>query len=192
MSPRHRRYHCRERYPQFEQSSEPLHWRTLPLPIPAGSQTTCLPFENGRSYGDACLNKGGLLLDARGLDRFMAFDPVKGVLRCESGVLSGEILDLIVPQGWFLPVVPGTWLVTMGGAIANDIHGKNHHSAGAFGCHVRSLELLRSDNRRFLCPPPRHTAVIKQKDIAYLPWFWSPVMRVIRGLPETIFKRLRL
>jgi FAD/FMN-containing dehydrogenase len=134
-----------------------LHWRTLPLPIPAGSQTTYLPFGNGRSYGDVCLNKGGLLLDARGLDRFIAFDPIKGILRCESGVLLGEILDLIVPRGWFPPVVPGTRFVTIGGAIANDIHGKNHHSAGTFGCHVRSLELLRSDGQRLLCSPSENS-----------------------------------
>ena len=62
-----------------------------------------------------------------------------------------EILDLIVPYGWFLPVVPGTKFVTVGGAIANDIHGKNHHRAASFGCHVRSFELLRSDGQRLLC-----------------------------------------
>ena len=114
---------------------------------------TYLPFGNGRSYGDSCLNEGGLLLDARGLDRFIGFDPDNGILSCESGVLLDEILSLIVPQGWFLPVVPGTKFVTVGGAIANDIHGKNHHSAGTFGCHVRCLELLRSDGQRLLCSP---------------------------------------
>ncbi len=94
-----------------------------------------------------------MLLDARGLDRFIAFDSDNGILRCESGVLLGEMLALTVPRGWFPPVVPGTRFVTLGGAIANDIHGKNHHTAGTFGCHVRCLELLRSDGRRLRCSP---------------------------------------
>lgn len=147
----HPRYHSWGRYPQFDQSAVRLRWRSLPLPIPPDAQTSCLPFGKGRSYGDSCLNAGGLLLDTRGLDRFIAFDPLAGILRCESGVLLSEVLALAVPRGWFLPVVPGTKFVTIGGAIANDIHGKNHHSAGAFGCHVRCLELLRSDGRRLLC-----------------------------------------
>lgn len=115
-----------------------------------------LPYGNGRSYGDACLNDGGLLLATRGLDRFIAFDPASGVLRCEAGVLLSEILALTVPQGWFLPVTPGTRFVTVGGAIANDVHGKNHHRAGTFGCHLRSLELLRSDGSRRTCTPERN------------------------------------
>ncbi|HEU0277360.1 MAG TPA: FAD-binding protein, partial [Rhodanobacteraceae bacterium] len=93
-----------------------------------------LPRGNGRSYGDVCLNDGGTLLDTRGLDRFIAFDPATGVLACEAGVLLGTILELCVPQGWFLPAVPGTRFVTVGGAIANDVHGKNHHAVGSFGC----------------------------------------------------------
>jgi len=68
-------------------------------------------------------------------------------------VLLADILALIVPQGWFLPVTPGTQLVTLGGAIANDVHGKNHHVAGSFGCHVRAFELLRSDGGRRFCSP---------------------------------------
>jgi FAD/FMN-containing dehydrogenase len=149
----HPRYHSWGRYPQFEQSAVRLRWRSLPLPIPADAQMSYLPFGNGRSYGDSCLNAGGVLLDARGLDRIIAFDPLGGTLRCESGVLLAEILALTVPRGWFPPVVPGTKFVTVGGAIANDVHGKNHHSAGTFGCHVRCLELLRSDGRRLLCSP---------------------------------------
>lgn len=153
----HPRYHSWGRFPQFDQSAVRLRWRSLPLPIGAEAQETYLPFGNGRSYGDSCLNEGGLLLDARGLDRFMAFDHRAGILRCESGALLAEILALIVPRGWFLPVVPGTKFVTVGGAIANDVHGKNHHSAGTFGCHVRRLELLRSDGRRLVCSPSENT-----------------------------------
>jgi FAD/FMN-containing dehydrogenase len=92
-----------------------------------------------------------LLLDMRGLDRLISFDVEHGVIRCEAGVMLGDILDLTVPAGWFLPVSPGTKFVTVGGAIANDVHGKNHHCAGSFGCHVRQLELLRSDGSRRRC-----------------------------------------
>ncbi len=112
-----------------------------------------LPHGNGRSYGDSCLDPGGTLLHARGLDRFIAFDPATGILRCEAGVTLAEIIELVLPLGWFLPVTPGTRYVTVGGAIANDVHGKNHHRVGTFGHHVRSLELLRSDgSRRNLVP----------------------------------------
>jgi FAD/FMN-containing dehydrogenase len=149
----HPRYHSWGRYPRFDQSAVRLRWRSQPLPIPAAAPDTCLPFGNGRSYGDSCLNEGGCLLDARGLDRFIDFDPQQGILRCESGILLSEILSFSTPRGWFLPVVPGTKFVTLGGAIANDIHGKNHHSAGTFGCHVRCFELLRSDGRRLRCSP---------------------------------------
>lgn len=116
-----------------------------------GGKAPLLVFGNGRSYGDVCLNEGGTLLVARGLGRFISFDRRTGVLRCEAGILLKEILDLVVPQGWFLPVTPGTRFVTVGGAIANDVHGKNHHHAGNFGHHVESFELLRSDGQRMVC-----------------------------------------
>ncbi len=106
----------------------------------------------GRSYGDSCLNEGGALLDATGLDRFMGLDDA-GVIRCEAGVMLGEILQVVVPRGWFLPVVPGTKWVTVGGAVANDIHGKNHHRAGSFGAHVTRFELYRSSGERLVCSP---------------------------------------
>jgi FAD/FMN-containing dehydrogenase len=110
-----------------------------------------LAYGNGRSYGDVCLNDGGILVQARGLDRYLDFDADTGVLRCEAGVLLAEILALVVPRGWFPAVTPGTRFVTVGGAIANDVHGKNHHVAGSFGHHLRAFELLRSDGSRMRC-----------------------------------------
>lgn len=127
-----------------------LRWRDEALPADAGP---LLPYGNGRSYGDSCLNPDGSVIDARGLDRFIVFDRRRGVLRCEGGVLLSEILRIVVPHGWFLPVTPGTQFITLGGAIANDVHGKNHHHAGSFGHHVRCFELLRSDGTRLLCSP---------------------------------------
>jgi FAD/FMN-containing dehydrogenase len=127
----------------------PIVWRSDALP----QAPSMLAYGRGRSYGDCCLNDGGALLTTRALDRFMSFDPIHGVLRCEAGVSLGQILALIVPRGWFLPVVPGTSHVSVGGAIANDIHGKNHHRVGTFGRHVRRLELLRSVEGRVECGP---------------------------------------
>lgn len=141
------------RYPKVEQSVRKFNWRDEALPLGDLGDNSFLPFGNGRSYGDVCLNAGGVVIDCRGLDRFIHFDAETGVLRCEGGVLFSDILKLTVPKGWFLPVTPGTQFVTLGGAIANDVHGKNHHRAGTFGCHVRSLELLRSDGTRLVCSP---------------------------------------
>lgn len=112
-----------------------------------------LPYGLGRSYGDSCLNNGHALLDTRELNRFRAFDEETGVLDCEGGVTLEEILRVFLPRGWFLPVTPGTKFVTVGGCIANDVHGKNHHRAGTFGRHVKSLELVRSDGSRARVAP---------------------------------------
>ncbi len=132
------------------------------LPLTGGLKG--LPFGNGRSYGDVCLNPGGVLWDSRGLDHFSAFDTNTGVLTCEAGLLLRDIQRVFVPKGWILPVVPGTQLVTVGGAIANDIHGKNHHVFGSFGDHVLSLRLLRTDGQVINCGPHEQH-----------PWFKSTV-----------------
>lgn len=110
-----------------------------------------LPRGQGRSYGDSCLNEGGYLLSTKLLNKFINFDPDIGILRCESGITLDEILKVFVPKGWFPTVTPGTKFVTVGGAIANDVHGKNHHRSGSFGNHIVRFELLRSDGTRILC-----------------------------------------
>lgn len=104
-----------------------------------------LPFGNGRSYGDSCHNDAGALADMRGSARIIAFDPENGVLEAEPGVMLHQIIDYCAPYGYFLPVTPGTRFVTLAGAVANDVHGKNHHVRGTFGCHVEALDLARSD-----------------------------------------------
>ena len=109
----------------------------------------------GRSYGDVCLLKDGNLLVTTGMNRLIAFDPETGLLTAEAGITLAQILDFAVPRGFFLPVTPGTKYVTLGGAIANDIHGKNHHVAGTFGRHVTQFELVRSDGTASSARPPR-------------------------------------
>ena len=120
-----------------------------------------LPFGNGRSYGDSCLNTGGALIECGNLDRFLSFDVDSGIIRCESGVQFAQILDLVVPAGWIIPAMPGTRFLTVGGAIANDVHGKNHHGAGTFGRHVGCFELLRSDGTRVLCSPEQNSELFR-------------------------------
>jgi FAD/FMN-containing dehydrogenase len=140
------------RYPMLQSDVVPLHW-TSDYPLAKVSEGKQLPVGLGRSYGDVCLLKNGTLLLTAGMDRLLHFDPATGVLRCEAGASLQRILDFAVPRGFFLPVTPGTKFVTVGGAIANDIHGKNHHVAGAFGRHVLRFELVRSDGSRFVCSP---------------------------------------
>jgi FAD/FMN-containing dehydrogenase len=106
-----------------------------------------------RSYGDSCINDGGAMIDMTGLDRFVSFDRSTGLLVAEAGVSLSQILELAVPAGYFLPVTPGTKHVTLGGAVANDVHGKNHHRAGTIGRWVRGLDLLRSDGTELSLAP---------------------------------------
>lgn len=107
----------------------------------------------GRSYGDACLNPGGVLWLTPGLDHFVAFDEANGRMVCEAGVLLRDIQRLALARGWMLPVTPGTQLVTVGGAIANDVHGKNHALHGCFGDHVQRIRLVRTDGEALDCGP---------------------------------------
>lgn len=126
-----------------------MHWRHDPIPVDLGELV--LPYGLGRSYGDICLNDGQVLLHTTALDHFIAFDQRSGELHCEAGVTLKDILNLVVPMNWFLPVTPGTKFVTIGGVIANDVHGKNHHCAGSFGNHVIRFTLRRSTGETLQC-----------------------------------------
>jgi FAD/FMN-containing dehydrogenase len=149
------------RYPRVRpERVVPVYWREE-MPDLAAFKQPVLPYAYGRSYGDSCLNEGGVVLDVSNLKRFMHFDQEQGVLRCEAGVSFAEVLALVVPRGWFLPVTPGTKFVSVGGAIANDVHGKNHHKAGTFGCHVTQFALLRSDGQCLICGPEQNSELFR-------------------------------
>jgi decaprenylphospho-beta-D-ribofuranose 2-oxidase len=107
----------------------------------------------GRSYGALAQNGGGLVLETTGLDAIREFDREAGVVTVEAGCSLARLLDEIVPAGWFLPVTPGTRHVTVGGALACDVHGKNHHRDGSFGRHVLSLLLLAPEGELLRLDP---------------------------------------
>jgi FAD/FMN-containing dehydrogenase len=118
-----------------------------------------IAYGNGRSYGDASLQNRILL--TRRCSKLLSFDEESGELCCQSGVLLSEILDVFVPRGWFLPVTPGTKLITVGGAIAADVHGKNHHVDGSFGQHILSMDVMRNDGSVVTCSPTENAEFFK-------------------------------
>lgn len=130
-----------------------------PKPIVSGESqksTTCLPYGLGRSYGDSCLNNNNTLCPTNFLDMLLEFDQEKGTLKAQAGASLKDILNIIVPKGWFVPVSPGTKYITLGGAIANDIHGKNHHRCGCFGNHVQDLKVLRTNGDKIHSTPSKN------------------------------------
>jgi len=128
----------------------------LPGILQTAAPGSLLSYGLGRSYGDSCLNAGRELVVCRRLNRILGFDADTGMVRCESGVTLSDLIEVFLPKGWFLPVTPGTRFVTVGGAIANDVHGKNHHRAGTFGAHVRQLGLHRTHDGLVVCSPDEH------------------------------------
>jgi FAD/FMN-containing dehydrogenase len=128
-----------------------IHPEFVAEPIEFSNASTFLGFGQGRSYGDSCLNQNGAVIQSNFLNRFISFDEASGHLTAEAGVTLFDVIQTFMPRGFFLPVTPGTQFVTIAGAIANDVHGKNHHCAGTFGNFVESLTLLRSDGSRLRC-----------------------------------------
>lgn len=107
----------------------------------------------GRSYGNAAMCEDGLVMLTERLNRFLAFDDETGLLRAEAGATIAQVLQEFIPQGWFPSVTPGTKYVSLGGCVAADVHGKNHHHVGTFGAHVMELELVGADRSRRHCSP---------------------------------------
>ena len=108
-----------------------------------------IPFGNGRSYGDSALNTN--MINCKNHNSFLSFDEDNGILHVESGILLSEILKTIVPKGWFLKITPGTKFITVGGAIASDVHGKNHHNEGCFSECVEEFDLMLPDGNIASC-----------------------------------------
>jgi FAD/FMN-containing dehydrogenase len=137
----------------------------ITVPAVPFSRSVFVPFAahlaigNLRSYGDSCLIDPGIAISMLNYDFFLAWDSQLGRLTACGGVLLDDILQRCVPDGWFLPVTPGTKFVTLGGAIANDIHGKNHHKVGNFGHFVLEFDLLRSDGEVIKCSPNQNSSL---------------------------------
>jgi len=112
---------------------------------------SCISRGLGRAYGDSSLNLAGRVIDQTRLNRFTAFDPETGILTCEAGASLAEIMEVFLPRGWFVRTTPGTKFVTVGGAVASDVHGKNHHRDGSFGESVRSFRLLTARGETLDC-----------------------------------------
>ncbi len=127
--------------------------------LASGSQPSYISRGLGRSYGDAALNSNAGVIDHALLNRFLSFEDSTGVLECESGVSLAEIIHYFLAGGWFLPVTPGTKFVTMGGAIAADIHGKNHHKDGSFSNFVLDFQLLLPNGEILVCSPSSHPEI---------------------------------
>jgi len=127
--------------------------RSLKDLLAEAPQSSLLARGLGRSYGDAAVNDRAAVIDMTRLDRMLDFDPATGLLECEAGVSLAQIVEIFLPRGYFLPVSPGTKFVTVGGAIANDIHGKNHHAVGSFGQFVDELNLLLANGETRNCSP---------------------------------------
>lgn len=138
----------------------PFHHRVLTpgvleeIELPADD--CWLAHGKGRSYGDVALNAGHTLVRTSWLDRYVGFDPEQGILECEAGTPLAAIVRDFLPRGWFPAVVPGTRQVSVGGAIACDVHGKNHHAMGSFGDHVLALTLRRTDGTQRECSREQH------------------------------------
>lgn len=120
----------------------------LPKAILAENSLICQGM--GRSYGDCALNSNAVILSQR-LDKFLSFDKKRGILAIQSGVTLEQILNVIIPHGWFLPVIPGTKYVSIGGAIAADIHGKNHYKEGSLINHILSFKLILANGKSINC-----------------------------------------
>lgn len=149
------------RYPKVKPADVvPIVWRSEIPDLDKFSQSA-LAYAFGKSYGDSCLNEGGILLDVKSMNRFIEFDRDRGVFKCETGATLAEILNLITPEGFFLKITPGTKFVSVGGCIANDVHGKNHHVDGAFGNCLRKFELVRSDGERIICSPDENSDIFR-------------------------------
>ena len=138
---------------------EPADINELCTLIRSGRERTYIARGLGRAYGDAALNREHAAVSLLRLDRILSFDAASGILECEGGASLDRIIRYALPRGFFLPVTPGTRHVTAGGAIAADVHGKNHHQAGSFSNFVLDLDLLTAEGQLLMCSRERQPDV---------------------------------
>jgi FAD/FMN-containing dehydrogenase len=142
------------RFPRSFQCAANAHWLgdlQTDLNATAKQHQSILAYGNGRSYGDSCLSVSNQVLRTTSMNRFIEANWETGEITAQAGLTFGEILSVSVARGWFLPVTPGTKYLTLGGAVANDVHGKNHLHHGTFGCHVKAFSLCRTDRPEMVC-----------------------------------------
>lgn len=144
-------------YPKHLSENYSIELQQLDAFLPALNEKKWIPRGLGRSYGDSAI--ADAVLNTSRLKHFIAFDDQAGILHCQSGVSLAEIIKVFLPRGWFLFVTPGTKYVTVGGAIASDVHGKNHHHAGCFSEFVEALELLCPTGERIVCSRSQHADI---------------------------------
>ena len=149
--------HSWGRYPKYSQTPHQAFWPEDVSKVFADianiGHGAALAFGCGRSYGDSCLAESDHVVSMQSMDRVLAANWETGILLAQSGLTLADLIRIALPRGWFLPVTPGTKYVTLGGAVANDVHGKNHHIMGTFGRHVSRLMLYRSDEGIVQCSP---------------------------------------
>jgi FAD/FMN-containing dehydrogenase len=190
-------------------------WGRLPAPgrellaenLEAATEDAVLCRGLGRSYGDSSLpaNASDKVVATRLANRILAFDPATGVIRAEAGLALAELNRLFIPRGYFTPVTPGTKFVTLGGMVASDVHGKNHHCEGCFGAHVRMLKMRLADGSLVTCSPTEepelfHATIGGMGLLGHIleveftlhripsPWIWTESVRVddIDGYMEAL------
>ena len=153
------------RYPHSPQNLKSMYWpeevSSSIKNIHEDGLKTTLAYGKGRSYGDSCLADSDHILCMSDIDRVLGFNQNTGVISVQSGLTIDRLISIVLPRGWFMPVTPGTKYVTLGGAVANDIHGKNHHMVGTFGRYIKKIILYRSCEGVIECSPTRHAALFK-------------------------------
>ena len=152
-------------YPNSPQKSKSIYWpeevsSSIKNVNEDGLKTT-LAYGKGRSYGDSCLADSDHILSMSDRDRILTFNQNTGVISAQSGLTIDRLISITIPHGWFMPVTPGTKYVTLGGAVANDIHGKNHHMVGTFGRYIKKIVLYRSHEGVIECSPIHHPELFK-------------------------------
>lgn len=142
------------RYPVVECNQESFVF-TEQLEKLADRSEDFIPRGNGRSYGDSALGKRALT--TLKFDKILSFDTANGIFECQSGITLSDVLQVIVPQGWFLRVTPGTKLITVGGAVGSNVHGKNHRTEGSFSRHIIDMDVRLASNEEITCSPTQNT-----------------------------------